>query len=347
MKSLLAIGAVLSLAAVAASCSGGGSGEGAALIQKARQAMARASFSHAVTDCPLCPPPTVTEYAPPDRIKLSDPKGHDDWPYYLIVGDQWLVSHSGSRWLSESVDYHHPLMLLSDPRVLLRVAADPEIEKDDVTHGQHSHVVRMGVDLDRFMTDILPADAPEEVRGGDAQEFYDSYYGEAIVRLWIDEQTHLVSQIQFDLPRLPDDEGQSTEDPEPYAISFDYDTAVDVPDEPESMPYGEANRVSREASTRSQPLVEAIADFRETHGLYPPSLDPVTLEDFVSRDQWPINPFTGEPMRQAADSPGDFDYRVKNGGNDFEASFFGWDSRVRFMDTVRFGHPEDYAHSDQ
>ena len=343
MKPLLAIGAVLSLVAVTVSCSGGGSGEGAALIEKARQAMASASFSHAVTDCPLCPPPIVTEYASPDRIKLSNPKGHDDWPYYLIVGDQWLVSHAGIRWLSESISYHHPLMLLSDPRVLLRIAADPEVEGDDVIDGQRNRVVRAGVDIDRFLTDILPADVPEEMRGGEAQEFYDSSYGKAVVRLWIDEQTYLVSQIEFDLPRLPkDDEESGDEDPEPVVVRYDFETPVDVPEEPESMPYEEADRLRREADRRSQPVVEAIGAFRGLNGLYPPSLDPETLKEVLPPAQWPVNPFTDEPMKQSEDSPGDFNYKVKNSGDDFELSLFGWDATYSYRDTVRFGHPEDY-----
>jgi hypothetical protein len=338
VKSLLAIGAVLSLVAVAASCSGGGSGDGAALIEKARQAMASASFSHSVTDCHLCPPPIVTEYAPPDRIKLSDPKGHDDWPYYLIAGDQWLVSHRGSRWLSEGISYHHPSMLLSDPRVLLRIAAEPEIEGDDVIDGEGNQVLRMGVDLDRFFTDILPADVPEEMRGGEAREFYDTHYGALIVRLWIDEQTYLVSQMEFDLPRLPaDDEGQSGDDPEPYAVSFDYDTPIDVPEEPESMPYEEADQLRREADRRIEPLLDAIDLYRSLNGVYPASLDPETLKDVLLPAEWPVNPFSNEPMKQSDDSPGDFDYRVKNSGNDYEATFFGWDSAYLFRDTAPSG----------
>ena len=333
------------LVAVAVSCSGEDDEiDASSLLENATEAITSASFSHTVTDCTLCPPPIVTEYAPPDRIKLSHPKGHDDWPYNLIVGDQWYVSQAGIRWLTESATFSHIGMLLFDPRVLLRIAKDADVEGDDVIDGRRHHVVRAGLDIDRFLAEILPAEAPEEARSEESREFYDTYYGALRLRFWIDEQTILVTQMEIDVATLPSgDQEEQMGDPEPAIIRFDYDSPVDVPEDPESMTYEEAQEFRRLAESRTPALLEAIVNYRKLQGVYPPSLDPETLRDVLPPSRWPINPFADEPIKESEDSPGDFHYVVKNEGQDFELSLYGWDSTYSYRDTVRFGHPEDFT----
>ncbi|OGO48418.1 MAG: hypothetical protein A2W34_00460 [Chloroflexi bacterium RBG_16_64_32] len=305
--------------------------------------MASASFSHAVTECHLCPPPIVTEYAPADRIKLSNSKGHDDWPYYLIVGDQWLVSHAGSRWLSESADHNHPFMVLGDPRVLLRIATDPEVEESEEMDGRSNHVVRAGTDSDRLLSEVWPAEQrPAGTEGEQPLHYFREMTDGLKVRFWIDARDFTITQMELDYSLLPaDNEEEPPEDPEPYVIQIDYETPVDVPEEPEAMPYQEADRLRREAGRRIQPLLDSIAQYRSLNGLYPPSLDPETLSDVLPATLWPVNPFTDEPMRQAEDSPGDFYYEVKNAGSDYVASFYGWDATYSYIDTIRFGRPDE------
>ncbi len=348
MKPILAIASVFLLAAASVSCGGADSGvqDASALLERAEEAMTSASFSYTDTECPLCQPtPTVTEYAPPDRIKLSHPKGHDDWPFYLIAGDQWFVSQDGDRWLTESADYKHPFILLFDPRLLLALPVDPVVEKDEVIDGMRNHVVRAEVDADHFLSELGPAEEQlSEAEGEQAREFYRGYADGLAIRFWIDEQSFLVTQIEIDVAPLPSgDQEDQMEDPEPAVIRFDFDAPVDVPGDPESIQYEEAQRLRREAESRTRPLVQAIVEYKKVHGVYPPRLDPETLKDFLPTPQWPINPFTGEPVRQAEDSPGDFDYKVKNSGRDYELSLFGWDSRYSYADTARFGHTEEYS----
>lgn len=347
MKPILAITGVFLLAAASVSCGGadGGVQDASALLERAAEAMTSASFSYTDTECPLCQPtPTVSEYAPPDRIKLSHPKGHDDWPYYLIVGDQWYVSQAGIRWLTESADSAHIGMLLLDPRVLLRTAKDADVEGDDVIDGRRHHVVRAGLDIDRFLAEILPAEVSEEARSEESREFYDTYYGALRLRFWIDERTHVLSQVELDLPPLSDDDiAEGGEDHEPFTIRFDYEALVDVPAAPESMTYEEAQEFRRLAESRTPALLEAIVNYRKLQGVYPPNLDPETLRDVLPPSRWPINPFADEPIKESEDSPGDFHYVVKNQGQDFELSLFGWDSTYSYRDTVRFGHPEDFT----
>lgn len=313
-----------------------------ALLQKSATAMASQSFSYTVTDCPLCPPPVITEYAPPDRIKLSNSKGHDDWPYYLIVGDRWLFSAGGKRWL-EGQDYKFPFMLLSDPRVLLRTADGPRTDGTEDVSGVLHHVVRADLDAERFTSEELPPQAlPDTPEGDQARAFYKDFVAGSEVRFWINAESYTVTKMEIDYPPLPEDE--DGDDPQPAAITFDYETAMGVPEDPESMPYDEAEEVGRVAASRTAPLQRAIADYKTLHGTYPPSLDPETLSDVLPPSRWPVNPFSGKPVEESADSPGDFHYVSKNEGQDYELSLFDWDSTYSYIDTVRFGHPEDQAY---
>ena len=109
------------------------------------------------------------------------------------------------------------------------------------------------------------------------------------------------------------------------------------------MTYEEAQEFRRLAESRTPALLEAIVNYRKLQGVYPPNLDPETLRDVLPPSRWPINPFADEPIKESEDSPGDFHYVVKNEGQDFELSLFGWDSTYSYRDTVRFRHPEDYT----
>ncbi|MDP2675676.1 MAG: hypothetical protein Q8Q00_12365 [Dehalococcoidia bacterium] len=93
----VAFAGLLTCCAALIACGRSAGEDVSALLQSSAEAMASQSFSFTVTDCALCPPPIVTEYAAPDGIKLSHSKGHDDWPYYLIAGDRWMFSSEGKR----------------------------------------------------------------------------------------------------------------------------------------------------------------------------------------------------------------------------------------------------------
>jgi hypothetical protein len=338
MRTVTIIGLLAYCAALVA-CGGSNGVDVRDLLRRSAEVMQSESFSFSATGA-LSPPPIVWEYAPPDRIKLSNPQGHDDWPYYLVVGDQWMFSQEGERWLDGN-DYNFPFMLLSDPRVLLRTADGPRTDGTEDVSGVLHHVVRADVDAERFIGEELPPQAlPDTPEGDQARAFYKDFVASSEVRFWINAESYTVTKMEIDYPPLPEDE--DGDDPQPAAITFNYKTAVDVPEDPESMPQEEAQRLRREAQTRTAPLQQAISDYKELYGTYPPSLDPETLSEVLPPSQWPVNAFTGEPVKESVDSPGDFHYVPKNEGRDFELSLFDWDSTYSYTDTVRFGHPEDY-----
>lgn len=248
MKSILGIIVLSLLAAAAVSCSGEGNDTDAATrLANAADAMTRISFSVTDTECPLCQPtPTVSEYAPPDRIKLSHAKGHDAWRYYLIDGDQWLVSENAELWLTGATDVAHAFLLLSDPRVLISIAKDPAVDGEEVLDGSRNHIVRAGVDGNRFVSEVLSEAWPiEQLSEGESQQARETYTEIASglkIRLWIDGETALVSRLELDYSPLPSGDGLvdvDREDPEPQSVLFDYESPVDVPLEPEIMSYEE------------------------------------------------------------------------------------------------------------
>lgn len=348
MTPFAALGLLAVVVSVALSCGAGDGSSAAAILSRSSEVMATRSFSHTVSECPLCPPPIVTEYAPPNRIKLSHSKGHDDWPYYLIVGDQWLFSMKGTRWLAGD-DYKFPFMLLSDPRVLLRIGREPEAETDDMIDGQRYHVVRSRLDSDRFLAQVLPASVlPTGAQREEALRFFSQYVEGSVVRFWIAEGTMLVLQIEVDYPPLKggDEEGNEPQDPPPFVTRFDYGTPVDVPEEPESMPHGEGERLRFDAQAGAGVIRRAAERYKDSRGVYPPRLEIGTLSEFLdphetvlnqrtrqpirmTSEGWPLNPFSDQPMEQvASDSPGDFYYEVTEGGQNYRLCLYGWDGTV-------------------
>ncbi|MDP2675677.1 MAG: hypothetical protein Q8Q00_12370 [Dehalococcoidia bacterium] len=232
-------------------------------------------------------------------------------------------------------------MLLSDPRVLLRTADGPRTDGTEDVSGVLHHVVRADVDAERFISEELPAQAlPDTPEGDEARAYYKDFVAGSEVRFWINAESYTVTKMAIDYAPLPEDE--DGDDAQPAAITFDYETAVDVPEDPESMPQEQADQLRHIAESRTGALQRAVPAYKSLHGTYPPSLDPETLRDVLPPSQWPVNPFNGEPVKESVDSPGDFHYVPKNEGRDFELSLFGWDSKYSYTDTVRFGHPEDY-----
>ncbi len=314
-------------ASILVACGGDDRASPGDILSAASEAMAMESFSHTISDCPLCPPPIVTEYAPPDAVKRSNSKGHDDWPYNLILDGKGYVSSAGQRWRSGEGALSFTGMLISDPRTLLPVAKNARIETADTVAGRRATVIAAELDFDKYVVRLPPAiEHPDEA-------FLREWLGAARLRFWIDRENHRVLQTEL----------TSANANFPSSVfTFDYATPVAIPATVESMHVEDAARLGFEAEMAGQTLLTAVADYRETYGTYPRMLDITTLSGVIAPGEWPINPFSGQPVRQSPDTPGDFDYRLINGGQDIQFSIYGWDDGQLHYDTARFG-PLDRA----
>jgi hypothetical protein len=291
-----------------------------ALIAATADAMAEASFSYRVTNCPLCPPPVVTEYAPPDRLMLSNSKGHDDWQYYLWTDGQGYFSSTGKRWLEGDGAQRLAFVLLSDPRFLLSVTTEASVQGSEKIDGRDASVLATNLDFDEYLQKL-----PAVLRFPELEAEFRRRFDGASIRFWIDNLDHRVLQLEFRPPNV--DAG---------AIRFDYDTPVTLTDSVESMPMRRADELRREAERNVAPLIVAIRAYRDRAGLYPPSLDPAVLAD-LTPVPWPTNPFSGNPMRQEAEGAYEFEYQVKNDGRHMELRLWAWDSPYASFDSVRSG----------
>lgn len=318
---------VLSLVFLAA-CSNDDPDSADGILAAASDAMADESFKVVDEDCPLCPPPTVMEFAPPDRVKLSGNKGHDAWPYALLIGDEAYVSSAGHRWQTGGGALEFLGMSLGDPRVLVTVLRSAELSADEEVDGREAAVVEAELDYDAFF-DRLHESFHEE----GARDSMRGLLEGTRVRLWIDREDHRVVQMQL---FYPDPEGQTE------VVELQY-APVDVPTEVESMDSDEAHEMGQQVERAGERLLLAIADYRAARGSYPPAVDPGTLSDVISADEWPINPFSGDPVRQSPDTPGDFDYRLINGDHDIQFWIYGWDDSQLHYDSARFGPLDRFA----
>jgi hypothetical protein len=294
------------------------------LLADARRVMGAGTFISIVDDCPTCPPPIIWEFAPPDRIMLRNAKGHDDWPFALFSDGKAFFSQEGRRW-REGVSAQAYAMLLADPRFLLDVTHTPRLGGVEELENGETTVVVTEFDFDLFLGRLPPSLEPEDEE--DFAEMREVFQG-AVIRFWVDNANRRVRQLDW---RFLDVtlEGAS------YA--FEFTSSVGIPDEIVSMAAAEALRLGQETEPAGRRLLLAIGAYFERHGVYPPELDAATLSDVLSPDEWPRNVFTGEPMRNADDSPGDFRYMTKADGAHCEITLHGWDGAQMYYDSQRFG----------
>lgn len=318
------------VALTAGSCSDGRGSEAEKIVAQASEAMASRSFS--VTTCLSCDPPTTMDYAPPDRIALSHSDGHDAWEFNLIVGDRRYHSSRGERWL-EGVALEHIFMPLGDPRVLLRYAGEPALEKEETLNGLEHYVIAAGVNHAQLAVEFWRE--PAALLGVDDEQalndFEDLISG-LRVRFWINQDTFVVSQMEVDYPPFPPGEdepsGDSIEDPPPVVVSFDFDAIVEVPTDPVSLPAEEVGRLNDELKELFKVIRRALAAYEEELGANPPRADQHVLSDFLDAP-WPINPYTDELMVQSvAYSPGDFCYEPGPPGERYRFGMYGWDNSL-------------------
>ncbi len=325
VTALACVAAATLMALTAVSCSSTQDSEAETLIARAGEAMASRSFS-VTTSCSTCDDGMTTlEYAPPDRIKLSNAPGHDAWKFNLIVGDSWYNSSSGERW-RDGVTLQHIGMVLGDVRVLLKYAREPAIQDDEALRGAEHYVLAMRVDASRLVNEVV-----REKVGSQSAEDEEGLgaYGELIgglrLRFWIEKETFVVSQIELDYPPFPQEFGEESEDPQPIIFSFDFESPVDLPTDPISLPPEEIRRLNDIVEERVWVIRGAVNAYKEEFGSDPPHADQDVLGEFLSAG-WPINPITNEPVVQSAIfSPGNFCYNAGDDDEPYRFAVYGWD----------------------
>jgi hypothetical protein len=316
--------------AAALACTGDDLPEASVLIEEVSQAMADRSFS--VVTCADCEPPEITEYAPPDQVELSHAQGHDAWEFNLVSENRWFVSSQGVRWL-EGPALELLFLSVTDPRTLLRFAAEPTTTGEEDVDGVTHYVVESGVDADRLLDEVLSDklwSSEEELQ--EIRESWAPILSDLAVRFWINAETSIVSQLEIDYPPFASDETPSDiaptpEDPPPSIVRFDFTAAVEVPTEVESMPAAEVDEKDRLVRDRSTVLMKALEDYKARFGTYPAQLEVAAVESVLAPADWPVNPYSNQPMRQTSDeSPGDYLYIQQQGGSERYLRTYGWDS---------------------
>ena len=319
-----ATGAAIWLAAITAGCSGSPN-DAQKLLAESSTVMATLSFVHEENECPTCPPPIVSEYAPPDAMLLSGSKGHDDWPFYLYLDQHAYFSSAGVRWLTGDEGRLIALLLVTDPRAMLRAVTEPEITGAQMVEGRPATVVSAAFDLDRHMANL-----PEALRIPELGDEYRTFYAGVTVRFWIDDADRRVLQVE--LARPPPE-------PEVSLVRFDYARPVQLPATVRSMPVEEAGQFQADARLKEDTLLDAITGYRTLHGAYPAQVDQATLAEVLPAAEWPRNVFSGNPVAPSSE-PGDFVYLTSPGGEHFEFTLNGWDGASFYYDSLRFGHRE-------
>ncbi|MCC7365978.1 MAG: hypothetical protein IT303_16560 [Dehalococcoidia bacterium] len=291
-------------------------------IDRALTAMADEEFAARLETCADCPPGATLQLAPPDRFLMSGSAGHDDWEHYLWTGGAAYYSSEGVRWRTgEEEGWRIALLMLNDPRFLLRVIEDIDLERGEPVDGRETVVVTGRITGRAFMAALPPglsmtAFPPEAI---------DSIYGPARVHVAIDREEHLVRASWLVHP----------DEPEPNTAAFDYDAPVDIPEQVVAMPSDELDDLHFDAKNAAIAILNAIGRYHERHGAYPPDVDQATLSG-VMESPWPTNPYTGQPV-SSGDGPGEVTYTLIDGGTNVQFALHGWDGALVYYDSARFG----------
>jgi hypothetical protein len=297
----------------------------AEFLSAASDAMAGESFSF-TQDCPNCSPAELFEFAPPHSAKLSHGSGHDAWPYALILDGQGYLSGDGKRWLTGQEALEFLNLTLLDPRVLLNVTQSPERERDASVDGTEVVVIAGDLDVDAYLDRLLPT----LLREAEARSGIHGLLDGTGVRFWIDRESHRVVQMELT---------PAGEDSKAPPVRFRYGE-VGMPTHVESMDGEEAHKLGQEAEPGGERMLLAIAEYRAAHGAYPAVLDQTTLAGVLPANEWPMNPFSGQPMRQSPETPGDFDYELIAGREHMQFTLYGWDGGQLHYDSQRWGHQD-------
>jgi hypothetical protein len=293
------------------------------LLQRSAEVMANETFSIRPR-CEFCDKPALIEYAPPDRIRLTSgsPRG-DNWPFYLYSEGEAYFSETGQRWQTDAADSNGWLagyQRMVDPRVMLGVLIEPRLTGSDVVGERQAHVVSGALDVERLMSA-----APPDFRAL-AEGPLGELLRQATVTVWIDTEDSRLLRLRLFSP--VDNVGEST-------LEIDFDSPVDLPASVESMDVEEARALNQQSERNAEVLLRAIGDYHRDNGTYPPEVSPTALATYL--ENWPVNPFSGGPVRFAPATPGNFDYSRTASGEQIQFQLDGWDGSQLFYDSARFG----------
>ncbi|MDY6911287.1 MAG: hypothetical protein SVM79_02880 [Chloroflexota bacterium] len=145
------------------------------------------------------------------------------------------------------------------------------------------------------------------------------------IKAWIDEETLLPARIVVMVEPLPDASSPGRENVE-YTIDITYDETITIERPEDAMHVNKAYLLRQISEQRSRVLTEILQVCREAEGRFPEKLGPEIVRDVMQTNslEWPVNPFTGAPMKEASDSPGDYHYASTVDGSDYELTVYGW-----------------------
>lgn len=289
-----------------------------ALVSAASSEMETATFATILRECDSCPTLTLIEFAP-GRLEVENfERVGENWPHYFISPDGAFVSEEGARWHKEPGGIIGAY-LVGDPRFILRGIGDPVITGTENVGPGECTLVEGTLGIERLAPNIPPALDPGVVN------LYREFLDGATARVCIDPAEHLVRWMHVIF---------ATGEEGPLPVVFDYTTQVAIPASVESIDPDRESELGQQTTRIGQQFVTAIGSYYDRNGLYPPELTPATLGDVFA---WPTNPFTGAPVKQAPNTPGNFDYQPTAGLGEMTFRIDGWDGSQLYYDTAAYG----------
>lgn len=110
-------------------------------------------------------------------------------------------------------------------------------------------------------------------------------------------------------------------------LTFTYDTPVYLEVPQEALPSWKAKALNEMTESGLQVLGQLVRGYQQKHGRFPETLTPETTQEILEAEKltWPTNPFTGRPMEEAKQRPGDYTYETTADGKECHLSGYGWD----------------------
>ncbi len=163
------------------------------------------------------------------------------------------------------------------------------------------------------------------VRVWDNSGFFSAFAGETMsarLKSWVDEKTYLPYRLEIEwIEEFPEGQQKTMQ-----MMDISYDDSITI-EQPETvihtrkfeMLYGAVQDQARE-------LVSILDIFREANGHFPGKLDPETIMGILATGpfEWPVNPYTDEPMEEHEGTSGNYHYELMNSGEDYSLIIYNY-----------------------
>jgi hypothetical protein len=254
-------------------------------------------------------------------MRLVGSSGREFPPYCLLLDERIWVSQDGIHWTETPevwADVIPIMILLQDPRIVLEYALNPQevthdlLEQEGETVPEQGRVIEVRLDGKHFLEKYLRSQRVDSTL--ERKLFLREYY----IWLWIEPATGRVIRMTLFGP------------PGSTRLAFTYDEPVHLELPQDTLPSGKVKALSSMTETHLGVLARLVGSYRQKHGRCPATLTPETVQESLEVEQlsWPVNPFTGRPMKEARQSPGDYTYEARAGRQECDLSGHGWDGPV-------------------